>query len=67
MVPSVKVYSPLIIRKRVDFPVPFKPIRPILSFGLMCQLAFLYKNRPPNSNPIFVNAIINVGKDKAGN
>ncbi len=37
--PESGVISSLIIRNKVVFPVPFKPISPIFSFGLICSCA----------------------------
>ncbi|MCY1538724.1 hypothetical protein D9M68_742790 [compost metagenome] len=47
MLPEEGAYSPTIIFSKVDFPVPFAPIRPTLSPGLICQLASSYKALEP--------------------
>jgi hypothetical protein len=47
MEPPSALYSPTSRRSKVDLPVPFKPIRPILSLGLMCKLAPSYSAREP--------------------
>jgi len=46
-VPELGAYSPTIIFKSVDFPVPLAPIKPALSPGLMCQFASSYKALEP--------------------
>jgi hypothetical protein len=40
MLPASRDNSPVIILSKVDLPLPFNPIRPILSFGLTNMLAF---------------------------
>ncbi len=50
MFPEVGVYSPLMTRSKVDFPVPLAPISPIFSKGRICQLNSLNKILDPNSN-----------------
>lgn len=50
MLPEEGPYSPTIIFRRVDLPVPLAPINPILSPGLMCQFASSYKALEPIRN-----------------
>ncbi len=45
--PDEGAYSPTIIFKRVDFPVPLAPMRPTLSPGFICQFASSYKALEP--------------------
>jgi hypothetical protein len=42
----------------VDFPAPFLPIRPILSFGLIKKLMSLNSSKPPKLKRILSNEII---------
>lgn len=59
--PAEILYSPEMMRSSVDFPVPFRPIKPIRSPGLICQLASLYKARLPNSK-VMLFSVSNVSK-----
>src|SRR5690606_34645908 len=51
--PSDGVYCPTSSLRIVDLPVPLYPIRPIRSFGWICQVAFLIIVRAPNSKVTF--------------
>src|SRR5690554_31261 len=66
MVPEVGVYSPTMSLSRVDLPVPFAPMSPVLSPGFICQLASSYNAREPISNVKLLIAII-VGRKDTGN
>src|SRR5690554_3073652 len=66
MLPEVGEYSPTMSFSRVDFPVPFAPISPVLSPGFICQLASSYKAREPISNVRLLIAII-FGRKDTGN
>lgn len=61
MFPAEILYSPEMMRSSVDFPVPLRPIKPIRSPGLICQLASLYKARLPNSK-VMLFSVSNVSK-----
>src|SRR5688572_12840672 len=56
--PALSWYSPLIMRSNVDLPVPFAPINPIFSPGLMCHEVSWYRYLEPNSKLMLFNTNI---------
>src|SRR4249919_497251 len=53
--PSDEEYSPTRSFNKVDLPVPLYPIKPIRSFGWICQVASFKITLAPNSNVTLVS------------